>query len=169
MTVLMTRRAALLGAMLAAPALSFASTVRAETAGRLVSANLRTAGQLAAAPPTLAVAGVRPANFLELRAKARWLTAFPAEPRDLEPIRDKTVPEVLATSKAALADQLGKPDAWAAELLDKLRLLQGVIDEPDLARRFRANIPTALADMRADREWERLVEIYDHLAADRAT
>lgn len=107
--------------------------VGAETAARLALANLKTAGELAAAPPGLAVAGVRPSSFLELRAKARWLTGFPAEPQDLEPIRDKTVPEVLATSKAALADQLGKPDAWAAELLDKLRLLQGVIDEPDLA------------------------------------
>ncbi len=43
-----------------------------------------------------------------------------------------------------------------------------MIDDPELVKRFRANVPAALTDMRADREWERLVELYRRLEAGQA-
>src|SRR4030095_14318077 len=104
-----------------------------ETSARLAQANLRTVGALAAALPSRAVAGVTRTNFIELRAKARLVTGFGMAESDLEPILDQLLPQVLAKTKAALADELGKPDASAAELLEKLRLMQAVIDDPALA------------------------------------
>ena len=43
-----------------------------------------------------------------------------------------------------------------------------LIDEPELAGRFRANTTKALADMQAPREWSKVVELYDGLAAGRS-
>ena len=43
-----------------------------------------------------------------------------------------------------------------------------MIDDPAMVRRFRANVPAALVDMQADREWERLVELYRGLEAGQA-
>lgn len=40
-----------------------------------------------------------------------------------------------------------------------------MIENPDLVKSFRANVPTALADMQADREWDKLVRLYRDLAA----
>ncbi|HEV8579156.1 MAG TPA: baseplate J/gp47 family protein [Thermoanaerobaculia bacterium] len=103
-----------------------------EISAALNQANLRTVGALAAALPSRFVSGVTRTSFIELRAKARLVTGFPFAETDLEPVLDQTVPQVLGMTKAALADQLGKPDEWAAELLEKLRLMQAVIDEPPL-------------------------------------
>jgi hypothetical protein len=103
---------------------------------RLAKAKLPTVGELAAAPPTYAVPGLTRTTFIELRAKARLVTGFGFEPHDLAPIRDWTLPQALAATKTALAGQLGKPAAWAGELLDELRLLQAVIDEPPLAELY---------------------------------
>jgi glycosyltransferase involved in cell wall biosynthesis len=44
-----------------------------------------------------------------------------------------------------------------------------MIDEPGLVARLRANTPAALADMQADREWNKLVRVYHDLAAGVAT
>lgn len=42
-----------------------------------------------------------------------------------------------------------------------------MVDSPDLVRQFRANAAAALVDMRADREWERLADLYKRLLPDR--
>jgi hypothetical protein len=104
-----------------------------QISARLAQVNLRTVGALAAAAPAHAVVGLSRTAFIELRAKARLAAGFPVAPQDVEPIRDWTIPQALATSKTALADALGKPVSWAEELLEKLRLLQAVVDEPPLA------------------------------------
>jgi hypothetical protein len=110
--------------------------IGADTAASLRASTLGSVGALAAASPGLSLrraSGLRPALFLELRAKARLLTNFPVAPRDLEPIRGRTILNVLAMSTATLSDQLGKPSEWTQELMEKLRLLQAVVDEPILA------------------------------------
>lgn len=109
------------------------SGVGTETAARLVAAGLATVGALAAAAPERAVAGLGRTRLVELRAKARLVTRTGLDPRSVEPIRDWSVPKVLRTAPGALADLLGKPAAWTAELLETLRLVQAVVDEPPLA------------------------------------
>lgn len=109
---------------------------------RLIQAQLDTVGKLAAIQPMDSVPGLTPTERLEMRAKARLATVFPFEERDLEPILERAIPQVLARPKTALADDLGKPSAWAAELLERLRLLQAVIDEPALSElRIRDLLP----------------------------
>jgi len=105
----------------------------AAAAAQLTQAHLRTVGALAAAPPALPVAGLKHTTFVELRAKARTVTGFSGEESDLAPLLDQSLPQVLAKTAATLADELGKPDAWAADLLDRLRLMQALIDEPAVA------------------------------------
>ena len=103
---------------------------------------LNNVGKLAAVGAHLPT-GLPRATALELRAKAQLVTGFPFEERDLEPILDSMILQVLAMTNTALADELGKPSAWAAELLEKLRLLQAVVDEVDLAAlRIRDLLPS---------------------------
>lgn len=128
---------------------------------RLLQAQLDTVGKLAAIPPSTHVSGLSPTERLEARAKAQLATGFPFEERDLEPVLDRTIPQVLAQSKAALGDELGKPSAWAAELLERLRLLQAVIDEPALAElRIRDLLPIGAPRPVADYQLTRLDRLY---------
>ncbi|MFP5285359.1 MAG: hypothetical protein ACLGI9_06450, partial [Thermoanaerobaculia bacterium] len=128
---------------------------------RLVQAQLKTVGKLAALPPSTHVFGLSPTERLELRAKAQLATGFPFEESDLEPILDSTIPHILAMWEGSLADQLGKPSAWAAELLERLRLLQAVIDEPALAElRIRDLLPIGAPRPVADYQLTRLDRLY---------
>lgn len=128
---------------------------------RLIQAQLNTIGKLAAIQASTNIFGLSRTERLEMRAKAQLVTSFPFEERDLEPILDKTIPAVLAKSKNALADELGKPSAWAAELLEKLRLLQAVIDEPALSELLiRHLLPIGAPRPVADYELNRLDRLY---------
>jgi hypothetical protein len=131
------------------------------TDARLRQAQLDTVGKLAAIQPTSNVPGLTRTERLEVRAKARLVTSFPFEERDLEPILDRTIPEVLARTKNALADELGKPSAWAAELLESLRLMQAVIDEPPLSElRVRDLLPIGAPRPVIDYQLNRLDRLY---------
>jgi len=137
-----------------------------EIANRLILAKLDTVGKLAAIQPSANVFGLSRTERLEMRAKAQLATGFPFEERDLEPILDRTLPQVLARSKSALADELGKPSAWAAELLEKLRLLQAVIDEPAVAGLAIRDLlpigsPRPVIDYQLDR-LDRLYGVFEH-------
>ncbi|MEA2563872.1 MAG: hypothetical protein QOH06_5376 [Acidobacteriota bacterium] len=128
---------------------------------RLRQAQLDTVGKLAAIPPTLNVPGLTRTTRFEVRAKAQLVTSFPFEERDLEPILDLTIPQVLAKTQNALADDLGKPSSWAAELLEKLRLMQAVIDEPPLSElRVRDLLPIGAPRPVADYQLNRLDRLY---------
>lgn len=128
---------------------------------RLIQAQLNTVGKLAAIQASTNVFGLSRTERLEIRAKAQLVTNFPFEERDLEPILNLTIPQVLAKSKNALADELGKPSAWAAELLEKVRLLQAVIDEPALVDlRIRDLLPIGAPRPVADYQLDRLDRLY---------
>ncbi len=137
-----------------------------EVANRLIQAKLDTVGKLAAIQPTLSIPGLTHTTRLEMRAKARLVTSFAFDERDLEPILDRTLPQVLAMTKNALADELGKPSAWAAELLEQIRLLQAVIDEPPLSElRVRDLLPIGsprpVIDYQLNR-LDRLFGVFEH-------
>lgn len=128
---------------------------------RLLQAQIDTVGKLAALSPSTHVFGLSPTERLEVRAKAQLVTGFPFEERDLGPILDRTIPQVLAKSKTALGDELGKPSAWAAELLERLRLLQAVIDEPALSElRVRDLLPIGAPRPVQDYQLTRLDRLY---------
>lgn len=137
-----------------------------ETAIRLLLAKLDTVGKLAAIQPSANVPGLTRTERLEMRAKAQLVTGFPFEERDLEPILERTLPQVLARSKSSLADELGKPSVWAAELLEKLRLLQAVVDEPALAELSIRDLlpigaPRPVIDYQLNR-LDRLYGVFEH-------
>lgn len=104
-----------------------------ETHKRLLDIKVETVGKLAALPPSTAVPGVRRAAVLEARAKARLLAGLPFGARELQPVLERTLPQLLAMGKGPLAGELGRAPERAAELLERLRLLQAVVDETALA------------------------------------
>lgn len=99
----------------------------------LWQSRVQTIGDLARLAPADIVPGLTVTSWFELRAKARVLTSFPFEASDLEPILERPLLTVLGTPLETLADELGKPVEWTKNLIENVRLVQAVLDEPPLS------------------------------------
>jgi hypothetical protein len=117
-------------------------------------------GQLAASP-LVAVGRVSAVRLWEFRTKARVATEFPGDPADLAPLLDETVSALLARSAADLATALTRPEEEAAALLERLRLVEAVIDQPALSEiRLRDLLPAPVLEPTPGVEIAELVRVW---------
>lgn len=94
---------------------------------------VRTIAELARLSLSSRVTGLSATRLAELVTKARLLVSFEGDADDLKALLDQPLTVVLTRSAEHLADGLGKPLAWAADLLERLRLVQALLDESAFA------------------------------------
>jgi hypothetical protein len=127
----------------------------------LTAASINTVGKLAALAPATDVSGLTRTARLELRAKAKLVAGFSFVERDLTPILDTTLPQLLARPVDLLGDELGKPVSWISALRDEVLLLQAILDEDALVSiRVRDLLPIGAPRPVADYQLTRLDRLY---------